>query len=74
MEVSLEILRRAGHPAVILVGHPNYYPRFGFLPAEEWGLSVAFEVPPGVFQAIELQPGALAGVAGTIRFRPEFVV
>lgn len=74
VEVSLEILRRGGHPAVILFGHPGYYPRFGFVPAEKWGLHVDFECPPGVFQAIELQPGALAGVAGTVRFRPEFGV
>lgn len=72
MEVSLEILRRTGHPAVILFGHPDYYPRFGFLPAEKWGLRADFECPPGVFQAIELQSGALAGTAGTVRFRPEF--
>lgn len=74
VEASLESLRASGYPAVILLGHPLYYPRFGFVPAEKWGLKVTFEYPEGAFMALELQPGALAGVSGTIRFRPEFGV
>jgi putative acetyltransferase len=38
IEASLELLRAGGHLAVVVVGHPDYYPRFGFLPGSRWGL------------------------------------
>jgi putative acetyltransferase len=65
-------LRRAGHRAVVLVGHPNYYPQFGFGDGARFGLRWEVEAPPGVFQVLELEPGALAGKGGVVRFRPEF--
>jgi putative acetyltransferase len=72
IEASLEWLREEGYAAVVLVGHPGYYPRFGFLPASRWGLEWEFDVPDGVFQALELSAGGLAGVRGIVRYRPEF--
>jgi putative acetyltransferase len=66
-----ECLRR-GYRAVVLVGHPEYYPRFGFVPAQTKGLTCEFPVPPEVFMVLELDPGALAGVRGLVRYRPEF--
>ncbi len=72
VEASLEHLRAEGHAAVVLVGHPAYYPRFGFLPASRWGLRWEADCPDEAFMAIELNPGSLAGVRGVVRFRPEF--
>lgn len=72
IEASLEWLREEGYAAVVLVGHPSYYPRFGFIPASRWGLEWEVDAPDGVFQALELSPGGLAGVRGVVRFRPEF--
>ncbi len=57
---------------MVLVGHPGYYPRFGFLPASRWGLAWEVDVPDDVFQAMELSPGGLVGVHGVVRYRPEF--
>ena len=71
-EASLECLRAEGHCGVVVVGHPGYYPRFGFLPGSRWGLRWEVETPDGVFQAAELSPGGLAGIHGVVRFRPEF--
>ncbi|HLG12329.1 MAG TPA: N-acetyltransferase [Dehalococcoidia bacterium] len=70
METGLAELRSAGHRAVFLLGHPSYYPRFGFRPAREF--DVHFEDDRDAFMAIELYPGALAGVAGKAKFAPEF--
>ena len=53
-------------------GHANYYPRFGFLPAGQFGIKAPFDVPPGVFMALELMPGALEGVSGTVRYPDAF--
>lgn len=70
-----EGLRRcaaAGETAVFVLGHPEYYPRFGFRPAAEFGLRCAYDVPEDVFMVLELQPGALAGVRGRAVYHPEF--
>jgi putative acetyltransferase len=72
IEASLEWLREEGYAAVVLVGHPGYYPRFGFLPAGRWGLEWEMDAPDDVFQAMELSAGGLAGVRGIVRYRPEF--
>jgi len=69
---GLERLRQAGHAAVMLVGHPNYYPQFGFVAGERHGLRWEVDAPAGVFQVLELRPGALSGKGGVVRFRPEF--
>lgn len=69
---SLDECRRLGHKLVIVVGHPEYYPRFGFVPATPGGIRCPFDVPSEAFMLLELQPGALAGRTGTIKYRPEF--
>ncbi len=70
---GLEILRQKRCPFVILVGHPEYYPRFGFRPASEVGLSCQWEgVPDEAFMALIMDEEAMQGVSGTVRYRPEF--
>lgn len=58
--------------AVVLVGHPEYYPRFGFTPANKKGLKLPFEAPSDAFMVYELVPDALKGVDGTIVYPAEF--
>lgn len=69
---GLETCRELGHKLVVVVGHEDYYPRFGFVRAGEKGLVLPFEAPPEVFMVLELQPGALAGVSGEIVYPREF--
>jgi putative acetyltransferase len=57
---------------VVLVGHPSYYPRFGFVRASSFGVRCAYEVSDEAFLAIELGVGALRGVTWTIYYEPEF--
>ncbi|CAA9388658.1 MAG: Acetyltransferase, GNAT family [uncultured Rubrobacteraceae bacterium] len=61
---------RAGHSIVVLLGHPNYYPRFGFSAERAGNLSSAYSGED--FMALELVPGALSGVAGEFEFAPPF--
>lgn len=61
-----------GADGVVLVGHPSFYPRFGFGPASTMGLSCEFEVPDPVFMALELRPDGLRGASGTVFFHPAF--
>jgi putative acetyltransferase len=67
---GLDVLRDAGERLVIVVGHPSYYPRFGFSAAT----GIGHPFPPEVFMALELTPGALANVAGPVRYPPAFGV
>ena len=56
----------------MVLGHADYYPRFGFSAAAERDLRCEFPSPPESFLAIELEPGALDGVTGTVRYHPAF--
>ena len=69
---GLEEARRLGHGIVVVVGHPHYYPRFGFEPARPRGLEAPFPVPDEAFLALELVPGALKDVKGTVVYPPAF--
>lgn len=65
---GLSACRAAGHHIVIVLGHPDYYPRFGFTPADSSGIRPPFEVPPPAFMVLALTAGALDGVGGTVRY------
>ena len=64
--------RRLGHEIIVLAGHPNYYPRFGFVRGYAKGIECEFEVPDEAWMIAELKQGALAGRRGKVRFQPEF--
>ena len=63
---------RLGHDIVVVLGHPNYYPRFGFVPGKQRGIDCEFEVPDEAWMVLELREGALAGRSGTVKYQPEF--
>ncbi|CAA9433720.1 MAG: hypothetical protein AVDCRST_MAG03-3431 [uncultured Rubrobacteraceae bacterium] len=67
---GLDRCARAGHSIVVLLGHPGYYPRFGFSAERAGNLSSAYS--GGAFMALELVPGALSGVVGEFEFAPPF--
>jgi putative acetyltransferase len=69
---GLERCRSLRHRIVVVVGHPPYYPRFGFSPARARGLDAPFPVPDEAFMVLELVPGALRGVAGMVKYPPPF--
>lgn len=64
--------RQLGFAAVIVMGHPGYYPRFGFLPSSRFGIDSEYDVPDEVFMAMELQPGTLSGRTGTVKYHAAF--
>jgi len=69
---GLEACRRQGVEAVVVLGPPEYYPRFGFRPAVEFGLGSEYDVPEGGFMAMELTEGALEPVEGEVGYHPAF--
>ena len=69
---GLERCREMGYEFVVVVGHPRYYPRFGFVPAHRFGMKCSWPVPEDTFMALELQAEALAAPSGLVRYGPEF--
>jgi putative acetyltransferase len=69
---SLEECARLGCKAVVVLGYPEYYSKFGFVPAKEKGLRCEYTVPDEVFMVLELESGALQGCSGIVKYRPEF--
>lgn len=72
VRTGLDECKRQGFVAVVVLGHPNYYPRFGFQPASKFQLRSEYEVPDEVFMVAELSPGALRGKTGVIRYHEAF--
>ena len=72
VRTGLQACRDAGHGCVVVLGHPEYYPRFGFEPASRRGVAWAHPVPDEAFMILELRPGALGGRGGIVRYQPEF--
>ena len=58
--------------AVVVLGHPGYYPRFGFEPGAGYGLACEYDAPAEAFMVKELQPGYLAGRSGTVSYHAAF--
>lgn len=55
---------------VVVLGHPDYYPRFGFVPAGNLGIQTPYPIPPqnaGAWMVQELRPGLLGNVRGRVR-------
>lgn len=63
---------RLGFKAIVVLGSPKYYPRFGFIPAKEKGLGCEYTVPDEAFMVLELDRGALEVCVGTLQYRSEF--
>lgn len=69
---GLAKLRKLGAAFVVVLGHPKYYPRFGFQRASIYGVKWEIDCPDEVFMALEFKPGGIPADGGTIAFAPEF--
>ena len=72
IRAGLAELKMAGIPFAVVLGHPTYYPRFGFEASALYGISCQWEVPEDVFMALELTAGGLHDVSGVAYYVPEF--
>lgn len=69
---GIEVCKTLGYKHVIVLGHPNFYPKFGFIPAKSFGVKPPFPLPDEVFMALELETDSLNGLQGTIKYPPAF--
>ncbi len=72
VEAGNQKLKDAGCPFIIVMGHADYYPRFGFRPASEHGIKCEWDVPDDVFMLLVLDQAKVQGVSGLARYRHEF--
>ena len=69
---GLKRCKQAGYVAVVVLGHPKYYPRFGFIPSVKYGIKSEYDVLSDVFMIIELGDGTLAETGGIVRYHEAF--
>ena len=72
VQAGLEACRQQGHKLVVVLGHPGFYPRFGFIPAGSLGLRFHEPVPEEAFMLLELTPGTPIEANAVVRYHPEF--
>lgn len=72
VRAGTERLKLEGCPYIIVLGHAEYYPRFGFEPASQHGVSCEWPVPNNVFMLLVLDETRMDGVAGAAKYRHEF--
>ncbi|MBC8345966.1 MAG: N-acetyltransferase [Candidatus Marinimicrobia bacterium] len=69
---GLKACREINIKAVVVLGHPTYYPRFGFAPAIHFGISSEYDVPKDAFMIKELQDDILLGEKGIVKYHSTF--
>jgi putative acetyltransferase len=64
--------QEAGHAYVVVLGHPEYYPRFGFVPASQYGIRSTYEAPDEAFMIVVFHGEVARGGRGIVRYQAEF--
>jgi putative acetyltransferase len=72
VEEGVDRCRNIGAGAVVVLGHPSYYPRFGFEPASGKNIDCEYDVPDEAFMVLELIVDYFSGTGGTIRYHEAF--
>ena len=72
VRAGLEQCKQLGFVAVVVLGHTEYYPRFGFSPTSRFGIDCEYDVPEEAFMAMELQPDALHEKTGKVKYHAAF--
>jgi putative acetyltransferase len=72
IESGNQILNETRCPFIVVLGHPNFYPRFGFKPASVHGITCEWAVPDDVFMVLVLDQARMSGVTGVAKYRHEF--
>ena len=72
IEAGIARLKENGCAFILVVGHAEYYPRFGFEPARSRGIECPWPVSDDVFLVLPLAETKLKAVGGLAKYRPEF--
>ena len=72
IEAGNQKLREIGCPFVVVLGHPEYYPRFGFKPASGYDIRCEWDVPDNVFMVLVMDQSKIKDISGAAKYRQEF--
>ncbi|MHC4616761.1 MAG: GNAT family N-acetyltransferase [Planctomycetota bacterium] len=72
LESALDKCRELDYDVAVVVGHAEFYARFGFVPAGSRGIRCEFDVPDEAFMLLELKENGLAGRSGVVHYQQEF--
>jgi putative acetyltransferase len=72
MQTGISRIKEGGCPYIIVIGHPEYYARFGFEQAGRFGISSEWNVPDEAFMILRLDRKAMNGITGVARYREEW--
>lgn len=72
IEASIERAKWSGFSAIVVLGDGNYYRRFGFEKASDFGIKAPFEVPEENYLIMPLYKGSLSGIEGTVKYAAPF--
>ncbi len=69
---SHQIAKELGYKSIILLGHEQYYPKFGYKRADKYGIEIPFDAPPENCLVIELIENGLKDISGKVEYAKEF--
>ena len=72
VKVGIEKCSTQGYDAIVVLGHAEYYPKFGFVPSVKYGIKSEYDVPDEVFMVLELKKGSLKDKIGIIKYHAAF--
>lgn len=72
IEAAIKKATELDHESIVVLGHPSYYPKFGFEKSSKWQIQAPFDVPEEALMAIELKENALSHVSGIIQYSNAF--
>ncbi|MDV5172221.1 N-acetyltransferase [Photobacterium rosenbergii] len=72
LEEAKQTLAELGYPVIVVLGHPEYYPKVGFAPAAPQGIQCSWPAPEDAFMVLEVVPGAIGEKSGMISYSEEF--
>jgi putative acetyltransferase len=72
IRAGLDKAKELNFKSVVVLGHQNYYPKFGFVQTSKWNIKSPFNSPTETFMGLELIEGGLNGVSGTVKYPKEF--
>jgi len=72
VKTGIEKCSTQGYDAIVVLGHPEYYPKFGFITSVKYGIKSEYDVPDEAFMLLELKEGSLKDKIGVIKYHAAF--
>lgn len=72
VKIGIENCSTQGYDAIVVLGHPEYYPKFGFVPSEKYGIKSEYDAPDEAFMVLELKESSLKNKNGIIKYHAAF--